>query len=120
MSPFWHVGIYIGDGWIIESVPISGVRLNRFYLFDNFDAPPWKGATTVFGFRGLCPFKEEDGVRELLRKRTHILVLLMQIHCLSNFIIPSREGGSLSSVLNWRTLSIHLLGMTSNPKIDGL
>ncbi len=66
-GPFEHAGIYVGNGWILESVPESGVRLNRIYLFDNFDAP-WKSATTVVGFKGLCPCDEKELRQEIVKE----------------------------------------------------
>ncbi len=64
-TPFWHVGIYVGDGYTIEALwgNVKKTILNRIYLFDNYYAP-WIGATTVVGFKGWCPCVEKK-----LRKR---------------------------------------------------
>ena len=61
--PFWHVGIYKGDGYIIEAL-ISHRKtvITPISQFDSLSAP-WKGATTVIGSRCLPP-SEEDRLRK--------------------------------------------------------
>ncbi|HUU20771.1 MAG TPA: carboxypeptidase regulatory-like domain-containing protein [Sedimentisphaerales bacterium] len=66
MLPLGHVGIYIGDGYVVESVPFifsfqfSGVRSDLIDSFAYNFFGRWRGATTVFGFKKLCPCTEEE------------------------------------------------------------
>ncbi len=64
--PFWHVGIYKGDGYVIEAL-LSHRKtvITPISQFDSLSAP-WKGATTVIGFKGLSPSEENRLRKEVI------------------------------------------------------
>jgi len=68
-----HVGIYAGNGKVVEALSEGGVQINDIKSFSN---PPWmpmwkgawRGATTVIGYKGLSPSDEKEKRQKVVAK----------------------------------------------------